>query len=56
MRKKQDEALMDFINFISASLLSGVDELNRDLSPSVSPLISRVEIPIESHGSGCQSA
>lgn len=31
-RKRQEEALMDFINFISASLLSGVDELNRDLS------------------------
>lgn len=32
MRKKLVEALMDFINFISASVLSGVDELNRELS------------------------
>lgn len=30
--ERREEALMDFINFISASLLSGVDELNRDLS------------------------
>lgn len=32
MRQRLVEALMDFINFISASVLSGVDELNRDLS------------------------